>query len=188
MRRSHAVLLALSLSALTLARVGRVAVAADEEAESTLTKVGDAAPKFSVQATDGQALSNDSLKGKVVLLNFFATWCGPFVAEMPHLQQFSEKYNGKPVVVASVGREHSIDEVKQFAAGKKLTFTFAADPKREAYKLFATQFIPRSYVLDRDGKIVYQAVGFGEGAEKAIVEAIDKALAQAAPVPAADAK
>ena len=53
-----------------------------------------------------------------------------------------------------------------------------ADPKRDAYKLFATQFIPRSYVLDRDGKIVYQTVGFGEGAEKAIVEAIDKALAK----------
>jgi peroxiredoxin len=153
-------------------------VRAAEEDNSTLTKVGDAVPKFSVQTTDGQTLTPDSLKGKVVLLNFFATWCGPCNEEMPALQKVHEKYKDKAFTLVSVGREHSIDEVKKFAEQKKLTFAFAAAPKREAYKLFATQFIPRSYVIDRDGKIVYQTMGFGGPmGMKDIEEAIDKALA-----------
>src|SRR5439155_18418492 len=128
-----------------------------------------------------------SLKGKVVLLNFFATWCGPCNAEMPALQKLHEQFKDKPFVAVSVGREHSIEEVKKFAESKKLTFTFAADPKREAYKLFATQFIPRSYVIDREGAIVFQTMGFdaAEGT-KQMVAAIEKALAQ--PGPAAAAK
>ena len=155
-----------------------VARAAEDEDKSTLTKVGDAVPKFTVQTTDGQALTSESLKGKVVVLNFFATWCGPCNAEMPELQKLSEKYKAnKAFTLISVGREHSIDEVKKFAEEKKLTFTFAADPKREAYKLFATQFIPRSYVIDRDGKIVFQSMGFDPKTLPAMTEAIDKALA-----------
>jgi peroxiredoxin len=153
-------------------------VRAAEEDNSTLTKVGDVVPKFSVQGVDGQTLTPESFKGKVVLLNFFATWCGPCNEEMPALQKVHEKYKDKAFAVVSVGREHSIDEVKKFAEEKKLTFTFAADPKREAYQLFATQFIPRTYVIDRDGKIVYQTMGFGGPlGMKDIEEAIDKALA-----------
>src|SRR5438552_18915040 len=77
---------------------------------TTLTKVGDAVPQFTVQTVDGQTLTPESLKGKVVLLNFFATWCGPCNAEMPHLQKLYERFKDKPFVLMSVGREHNIDE------------------------------------------------------------------------------
>jgi peroxiredoxin len=172
--RRYAAVLAMSFVVFASAFTAR---AADDEAASTLTKVGDASPKFSVQTLDGKTISPESLKGKIVLLNFFATWCGPCVAEMPHLQALSEKYRDKPVVVVSVAREQGVDEVKKFVDEKKLTYTIAVDPKREAYKLFATKYIPRNYVLDREGKIVFQSVGFDEDG---MVKAIEKALEQTA--------
>ncbi|MEO6437024.1 MAG: TlpA disulfide reductase family protein [Tepidisphaeraceae bacterium] len=175
--RRYAAMVVMSLFVIATAVPSR---AADGEAASTLTKVGDAAPKFEVQTLDGKAVSTDSLKGKVVLLNFFATWCGPCVQEMPHLQALSETYKDKPVVVLSIAREQGADEVKKFVEQKKLTFTIALDPKREAYKQFATMYIPRSYVLDRDGKIVFQTVGFSDTTEKDIIAAIEKSLEKTA--------
>jgi peroxiredoxin len=150
---------------------------ASSEAESSLTKVGDAVPAFTIETTAGQKLTPESLKGKVVLLNFFATWCGPCLGEMPHLQKLHEQFkdNDKFVMVA-VGREHQPDEVKAFAEKQKLTFPVAADPKHEAYGLFAKQYIPRNYVIDRDGKILFQSVGFSEEEFQEMTKQIQKAL------------
>jgi peroxiredoxin len=153
---------------------------ANEDA-STLTKVGDAVPAFTIETTAGQKLTPASLKGKVVLLNFFATWCGPCVAEMPHLQKLHEQFkDNDSFAMVSVGREHQADEVKQFAEKQKLTFPVAADPKREAYGLFAKQYIPRNYVIDGEGKIIFQSVGFSEPEFKQMTATIEKALQSAA--------
>jgi len=169
------------LAALILGVIG-IAVAvvpgtlADESA-SNLTKVGDAVPAFTIETTAGQKLTPESLKGKVVLLNFFATWCGPCVAEMPHLQKLHEQFkDNEKFVMVSVGREHKSDEVKEFGQKQKLTYPVAADPKREAYGLFAKQYIPRNYVIDREGKIIFQSVGFAEPEFKEMTATIEKAL------------
>jgi peroxiredoxin len=156
-----------------------MSLAATDEENSTLTKVGDAVPQFTIQTIDGQTLTPQSLKGKVVLINFFATWCGPCNEEMPHLQKVSQEITDKRFVMVSVGREHQPDEVKKFAQDKKLSFSFAADPKRDVYKLFATQFIPRNYVIDSNGKIVFQSVGFTEEELGRMTQAIKKSLEQA---------
>ena len=109
-----------------------------------------------------------------MLLNFFATWCGPFKREMPELQKLHEKYqDNKSFVLISVGREHSVEEVKKFAEENKLTFAFAADPQRETYKLFATGLIPRCYVIDRNGKIVLRTVGYNEADPAKFANEID---------------
>ena len=156
-----------------------MSIAATDEDNSTLTKVGDAVPQFSIQTLDGQTLTPENMKGRVVLINFFATWCGPCNEEMPHLQKLSQEITDKRFVMVSVGREHQPDEVKKFAQDKKLSFSFAADPKRDVYKLFATQFIPRNYVIDANGKIVFQSVGFTEEEFGRMQQAIKKSLEQA---------
>src|SRR5512140_760567 len=83
---------------------------------STLTKVGDISPVSSVRTIDGQDVD---FRDKVVVLNFFATWCGPCMMEMPHLEkELWQPLKGKGLVLISVGREHSVAEVDKFKKEK----------------------------------------------------------------------
>src|SRR5687767_15661586 len=159
--------------------LGFTSAARAAEEASDKTKLGDAVPRFTITTLDGRTLTPESLKGKVVLINFFATWCGPCVAEMPHLQkQVHERFKDESnFVMVSVAREQTEADVKPFVAEHKLTFPFAIDPKREAYALFATKYIPRNYVIGADGKILYQHVGFSDAELAKMVDTIDKALA-----------
>jgi len=142
--------------------------------DSTLTKVGDKSPVSSIRTIDGKEVK---LEGQVVVLNFFATWCGPCMSEMPHLQKkLWEPLEKKGLVLIAVGREHSEAEVKAFKDKKGFTFAFAADPKREIFGKFATQSIPRCVVVGKDGRIKYQSVGFEEAEFEKLVAAVKKEL------------
>ena len=95
------------------------------------------------------------------MLNFFATWCGPCVQELPHLQELWNEF-GKDdeFSMIIVGREKTSEAVTEFKSMHRFTFPMAADPVREIYNRFASERIPRTYVISRDGKIAYQTVGF----------------------------
>src|SRR5438093_12355 len=109
---------------------------------------------------DGQTVD---FSNRVVVLSFFATWCGPCMAEMPHLQKdLWEPLKSKGLTLIAVGREHSVAEMNAFQAKKGFSFLFAADPKREVFGKFATQSIPRCVVVGRDGHIKFQSIGFEE--------------------------
>jgi peroxiredoxin len=154
--------------------------AATSEEQSTLTKVGDAAPDFTVKTTDGKEFKLSAHKGKPVLLNFFATWCGPCLAELPHVEkEIWQKYKDRGLVVVVVGREHEIPEVAEFKKKHQYSFVMAADRKREAYGKYATQYIPRTYLLNKEGKIVFQSMGFNDADFKKLLAAIEKETAPA---------
>jgi len=129
--------------------------------ENDIVKVGQPAPDFSGVTSDGQRLEASAFKGKVVLLNFFATWCPPCQEELPHLEKdVWQKYQGQGLVVVAIGREHTPDVLKKFKATKGLTFTVVADPKREIYARYAAQYIPRNYLIGKDGVIKYTSAGW----------------------------
>jgi peroxiredoxin len=129
----------------------------------TLTQLGKPAPDFTVSDTDGTRFRSADCRGKVVLLNFFATWCGPCQKELPHLQAIWEEFkNDSDFRMLVIGREESEEHVKGFKTDRAFTFPTASDPHRSIYSKFASQAIPRTYLISRDGTILFQTTGFYE--------------------------
>lgn len=145
---------------------------------TTLTKIGDKAPAFSCTTIDGQMFDLSKMKGKIVLINFFATWCGPCNSELPVLQKnIWEKYrNNKSFSLIILGREHNVKEVSDFVKTKGFTMPFAPDPERKIFNLYATQSIPRNVIVGKNGKILFQSIGYTPEEFKKLEELLDREL------------
>jgi len=131
---------------------------------TTLLKNGDMVPFFTCRTIDGKVIDIGKLRGKIIMINFFATWCPPCNLELPALQSgIWDKYKNNPsFVLIILGREHNEKEVADYVKSKNFTMPFAPDPDRSIYKLFATQYIPRNVIIDRDGRIIFQNRGYSK--------------------------
>ena len=144
------------------------------------TKVGDPMPPITVTDTAGNEFKLEALRGKVVFVNFWATWCGPCIGEMPRLEnEVWRKHKSDAFVMIGIAREQTPKEIMAFARDKGITFPIAADEHRQIYKRFAEAGIPRSYVVSADGTILFQSMGYSPGEFDTMLKVIDRALAQA---------
>lgn len=123
---------------------------------------GDQVPAFSVTNKDGSKISTQDLKGKVVLLNFFATWCPPCREELPRLQkELWESLDDKSdFTILVLAREEGWDKLDPFMKSHNYTFPVFPDLNRKVFSLFAEQSIPRNVLLNKEGKIIYQSIGY----------------------------
>lgn len=156
--------------------------------KSTLLKEGDTAADFTAEKYAGGRESLAALRGKVILLNFWATWCGPCLRELAPgalpkaiLERFADNADFVFLPVAYTDSRESLD--KFFASEKSQVYGYlrdctAMDPDKAIFSLYAEQGIPRSFVIDRDGRIVFGSLGAAPAELERIAAAIEKALAE----------
>jgi thiol-disulfide isomerase/thioredoxin len=145
-------------------------------AEQLKVKAGDAAPDFKLKDLAGSEVSLASLKGKVVLLDFWATWCGPCKAAMPTMQKLHDEYGSKGVVILGVNTwEQKADAAKDYMASKKFTYgcLLRGDDLAAAYGI---KGIPTLVVIGKDGKIAEIEVGLSDPSGGALRKALDALL------------
>ena len=161
-----------------LAGFAAITFVAGQTDATTLTRTGDKAPVFTCKTLDGKSVDISTLKGKIVMINFFATWCGPCNLELPVVQKniWSKYKDNADFALLIIGREHSEKEVRAFAEKKNFTMPFAPDPDREIFKLYATQNIPRNVIIGKDGRILYQSMGYAEEEFKKLEDLIASEL------------
>ncbi len=142
---------------------------------ANLLKIGSDMPEFTLMTLDGKSVSSDDLYGKIVLINFFATWCPPCNQELPVMESdiWAKYKDNKDFMLLIIDREEKVAVVKPYIEKKKWTMPFYLDEKKETYNLFANRFIPRNYLFDKEGRLVLQSMGF----KKEEFEALKKQLA-----------
>jgi len=126
------------------------------------------APDFQVRTPDDRTLSLGGLRGKVVFLNFWATWCEPCREEMPALERLHRSYKDRGLVVLAVSTDtQGASVVRPFAKQYKLTFDLGLDPKMSLAATYQVWAVPSTYIIDRRGKRVLYANGAREWDSKA---------------------
>lgn len=132
--------------------------AAGEAQPGVPLKAGNKAPDFTAELIDGSSLALSDLKGKPVIINFWATWCGPCVREMPTFERLKEDF-GDEIGIIAVNCGDDADTVKDFVDENGYTFPMALDENYEVAMLYPSNSIPYTVVLDANGKITHVSTG-----------------------------
>lgn len=124
-----------------------------------IVKIGQQVPDFSMELTDGKTVNMSDLKGKVVMFQFTASWCGVCRKEMPHIEaDIWKKYKDNPnFALFGIDLDEPLEKVKEFAKQIPVTYPLALDPKGGIFYQFAEQKagVTRNVIIDKTGKIVY---------------------------------
>lgn len=158
---------------------GQTAFAADPFAgmDVKTPKVRLEAPAFTLPDLDGNETRLSDFKGKVVLLNFWATWCGSCREEMPGMQTLWERSRDKGFVILAVAADRGDKEqVETFAQGFALTFPILLDPGGDVRNRYEVAALPMSYLIGRDGRISGRVIGSKAWASQKAFALIDHLL------------
>jgi peroxiredoxin len=147
---------------LCLAGIGSILLAAD-------------VPEFSLKTLDGSTYRlSDDLGKKIIILDFWATWCEPCKKLMKRLQEIQDKYPGVAVVAISVDDSSAYTKVSQFIKGKGFKFTVLLDPDSQVAKVLNPELkIPFTAIIDQAGAIAYTHTGYAPGDEQEIIKKIE---------------
>ena len=145
-----------------------------EYAANTNAQEGSIVPDFSVTTIDGEKITISELKGKTIFINFFALSCPICMKELPVLQEkiWDVYKDNDNIVILSIAREHTTEEMIDFRDKKAYRFPIAPDPDRSVYAIFAEKYIPRNIIIDKNGVIVHSKVGYNDEEFAKLLEVI----------------
>jgi peroxiredoxin len=124
-----------------------------------VVKAGDRAPEFSIKADNGRTVSARDFGGKLLILNFWATWCEPCVQEVPSLDMLQRQLGAKGLVVLGVSEDKDPKAYQDFLNRFHVTYMTARDPAVSIKPKYGTVQIPESYLIDTNGRVVEKIVG-----------------------------
>lgn len=138
--------------------------------------IGKAAPDFELKKLDGTLVKLSDLKGRIVVLDFWATWCGPCVASLPKITELGQEYKGAEVDVITVNIEQTSAEVRALLDRLKISPVVVLDSDGTVARAYQAQAIPQTVIIDRDGNVKQVIVGGGGGTEAKIRDSLDGML------------
>ena len=123
-----------------------------------IVEVGDTAPDFSIIADNGQTITPTNFGGKLLVLNFWATWCAPCIEELPSLDQFQKEFANSGVVVLGVSMDKDEKLYKRFLSRVKVSFLTARDPSNKINAEYGTFKFPETYIIGSDGRVLMKII------------------------------
>ena len=141
------------------------ALAAGASAAVAAATVGAAAPDFTLRALDGPNLRLQVQRGRVVLVNFWATWCGPCRKEMPHLNRLADKYRASGLVLLGINVDDDVRNATEVAAKLGVKFPVLLDTDKKVSRLYDLNSMPSTMVIDRNGRVRFVHRGYQDGYE-----------------------
>jgi peroxiredoxin len=161
MRRERAYHMATIMATLGLLLLGRAALATEHlfQAMGMAKLPGKAATDFTLPNLEGQQVSLHDYRGKVVFLNFWATWCIPCREEMPAMEQLHQTFQQQGLVILAVDLKESPDKVKAFFDQYRLSYTALLDGSGSVFRDYQVMGLPTTYLIGRDGTLLAHGVG-----------------------------
>ena len=158
--------------------VALVLLAASAIASAASPVIGGPAPDFTLKSDSGRNLKLSELRGQVVMLNFWATWCAPCREEMPLLNQLYEQYRKVGFTLLAVNIDDEPAKARAMARKLGVSFPVLFDTDKRVSRLYDVAAMPSTLLIDRDGKLRYVHRGYVAGVEKKYQSQIRELLAQ----------
>jgi cytochrome c biogenesis protein CcmG, thiol:disulfide interchange protein DsbE len=141
-----------------------------------VVKAGDKAPDFTLHADNGRTVTPHDFGGKLLLVNFWASYCVPCVEEMPALNEMSRELGPRGLVVLAVSSDKEESAYKQFLAKNPVSFMTVLDPGKDVQTNYGTILIPESYLIDSKGKVLEKFVSSQAWASPLMIDHVQSLL------------
>jgi thiol-disulfide isomerase/thioredoxin len=145
-----------------------------------LPKKGKPAPSFQVVTTSGKKLSLESFKGSVLVIEFFATWCGGCKASIPHLLNLQKQFGNKglQILALDIGQGDTLEEVKDFVANNKISYSVAMADEDVVYDNYAIRMVPSLFIVDKKGVLVEKLSGYNTEIQQILETTVKRLIAE----------
>jgi len=144
--------------------------------QERVVSVGDKAPRFTVTTDKGRQISTSEFGGKILVVNFWATWCPPCIDELPSLQNMAKELGPKGVVVLGVSVDKNDASYKRFLQQARISFETSRDPEAMISADYGTFKYPETYVIDNTGKVRQKHIGPRDWMDPELLKSIEGLL------------